>query len=522
MMAEADRILRAVPPFDPAVLEIPRPGRVYAHLTSAVLIEHAIRRQEGALTATGAFAAYTGTHTGRSPKDKYIVRDERTANAVDWASNQPLEPEKFLRLRERVRSHLSGRDLFVFDGYAGTDPRYRLALRVVTETAWHCLFARALFVRPDTEELEQFVPQWTLWHAANFYADPQRDGTRSEVCIVLDFSHRMVLIGGTHYAGEIKKAIFTVLNFLLPEQGVFPMHCAANVGATGDVALFFGLSGTGKTTLSAQSERRLIGDDEHGWSDYGIFNFEGGCYAKTIRLSAEQEPQIWNALRFGSVLENVPIDPYHRQPNFADDHLTENTRAAYPLHYIPEHEPSGQGGHPKHIFFLTCDAFGVLPPLARLDRQQALQYFLCGYTAKIAGTETGIVEPTPEFSTCFARPFLPRPAREYVHLLDQRLQQHQPVVWLLNTGWTGGPYGSGQRIPLHWTRAMLQAVLHDQLQSTPFATDPVFGLAVPRACPGVPPQLFRPRDTWPDPSAYDKTAAALAARFTAEQNSCRA
>lgn len=521
MTGETEEVLKAVPPFDAAALEIPQVGRVFAHLTSAVLIEHAVRRQEGVLTENGAFTAFTGSRTGRSPKDKFIVRDQRTAHTVDWSANQPLEPETFLRLRERFRQHFQGRDLYVFDGYAGADPHYRLALRVVTEKAWHCLFARALFLRPAVEDLTCFVPDWLVWHAADFHADPLRDGTRSDACIVLDFTHRMVLVGGTHYAGEIKKAIFTVLNFLLPEQGVLPMHCAANVGETGDVALFFGLSGTGKTTLSAEAGRRLIGDDEHGWSDRGVFNFEGGCYAKTIHLSAQREPQIWSALRFGSVLENVPVDPLTRQPDFDDDRITENTRAAYPLHYIPRHEVSGQGGHPRHIFFLTCDAFGVLPPLARLDLEQSLRYFLCGYTAKVAGTETGVTEPTPEFSTCFAQPFLPRPPQIYAALLRQRLERYQPQVWLLNTGWTGGPYGTGQRIPLEWTRAMLHAVLSGQLDAATFEPDPFFGLAVPRECPGVPAILFRPRDTWSNPAAYDKTAASLATRFATEENRCR-
>jgi phosphoenolpyruvate carboxykinase (ATP) len=521
MTSFVDQLLEAVPPFDPTVLDIPQPGRVYAHLTSAVLVEHAVRRREGVLTEKGAFSAFTGARTGRSPQDKYIVRDALTASQVDWSANQPLEAEQFRRLRERFRDHFRGRDLYVFDGQAGADPRYRLTLRVVTEKAWHNLFARALFLRPPLEELERFVPEWTVWHAADFHADPQRDGTRSDACIVISFEHRMVLVGGTHYAGEIKKAIFTVLNFLLPQRGVFPMHCAANVGSEGDVALFFGLSGTGKTTLSADPSRQLIGDDEHGWSDQGIYNFEGGCYAKTIRLSAEGEPQIWNALRFGSVLENVPVHPYTRDPDFDDDRLTENTRAAYPLHYIPHAKMSGQGGHPRHIFFLTCDAFGVLPPLARLDAAQTLRYFLCGYTAKVAGTETGITQPVPEFSTCFAKPFLPRPPQVYAELLRQRLERYRPQVWLLNTGWTGGPYGVGRRIPLDWTRAMLSAVLEGHLEHVPYETEPVFGLAVPQECPGVPERLFHPRQTWPDPAAYDKTAAALAERFAAEQDKFR-
>jgi len=495
----------------------PAAGRVFANLPAAVLVEHAVRRGEGLLTDSGAFAALTGTRTGRSPKDKYTVRDSVTAGQVDWAANQPMDPAVFDRLHDLFRAYLQNRDLYVFDGAAGADPRYHLPLRVVTERAWHGLFARCMFLRPTAAELAAFVPEWTVLHAADFHPDPARDGTRSDAVVAISFERKVVLVGGTHYAGEIKKAIFSVLNFLLPQRGVFPMHCAANVGRGGDTALFFGLSGTGKTTLSADPERRLIGDDEHGWGDDGVFNVEGGCYAKTIKLSAAGEPQIWNAIRFGCVLENVPVDPATRTPDFDSQRYTENTRAAYPVEFIPNYEPGGVGGHPRNVFFLTCDAFGVLPPLARLTPAQAMDYFLCGYTAKVAGTEAGVTEPTPEFSTCFAKPFLPLPPKRYAALLREKMDRHAAPVWLVNTGWTGGPSGgAGERMKLSHTRALLQAVLTGQLADVPFAPDPVFGLAVPVRCPGVPDRVLTPRAAWPDSSAYDRQAQKLAAMFAAE------
>jgi phosphoenolpyruvate carboxykinase (ATP) len=427
-----------------------------------------------------------------------------------------MEPHVFARLRDLVRAYLQNRELFVFDGFVCADPRHRLAVRVVTEKAWHSLFARCLFLRPTLEQLRTFTPDWTILHACDFHTEPARDGTRSEACVAISFEQRLVVVCGTHYAGEIKKAMFTVLNYLLPQKGILPMHCSANIGSQGDVALFFGLSGTGKTTLSADADRRLIGDDEHGWSDEGIFNFEGGCYAKTIRLTRTGEPQIWNALRFGCVLENVPVDPLIRRPNFESQEITENTRAAYPVDYIPNCELSGQGGHPRNIFFLTCDAFGVLPPLARLTSEQAVEYFLCGYTAKVAGTEAGVKEPTPEFSTCFARPFLPLPPKRYAAMLKERMERYQVPVWLVNTGWTGGPVGIGHRMPLSHTRALLKAVLSGQLERVPFVADPVFGLAVPTSCPEVPEQVLHPRRTWADPAAYDRQARELVHRFQAE------
>ncbi len=501
---------------DFARLGIPHPGRIYANLSSAELTEHAVRRGEALLSDMGALTATTGSRTGRSPKDKFTVKEGHAIERVDWTSNQPLEPAAFARLRDLVRAYLQCRELFVFDGYAGADPRYRLSLRVVTEKAWHSLFARCLFLRPKPEELTGFVPEWTVLHAADFHASPALDGTKSEVVVAISFEQRLIVVGGTHYAGEIKKAIFSVLNYLLPQKGVFPMHCSANVGAAGDTALFFGLSGTGKTTLSADPDRRLIGDDEHGWSDDGVFNIEGGCYAKTIKLTLAGEPQIWNAIRFGCVLENVPLDPHTRKPDFNSQALTENTRAAYPVDFIPNCELSGVGGHPKNVFFLTCDAFGVLPPLAKLTPEQALEYFLCGYTAKVAGTEAGVKEPTPEFSTCFAKPFLPLPPKRYAAMLKEKLEAHAAPVWLVNTGWTGGPFGVGRRMELAHTRALLKSALTGELNDVPFVPDPIFGLAVPVRCPGVPGRVLQPRHAWADKAAYDHSAAKLAAMFAAE------
>lgn len=502
------------PQVDLRPLGILHPGKVHANFSSAALIEQAVIRHEGVLTARGAFSALTGEPTGRSPKDKFIVREPEIENHIDWGNvNQPLSPDHFTRLRDRLTAYLEQRDLFVFDGYACADPRYRLALRVITEKAWHCLFARCLFLRPPPSELASFQPEWTVLHACNFHTDPMRDGTRSHIAVVISFLHKLVLICGTHYAGEIKKSIFTVLNALLPFQDVLPMHCSANIGKDGDVALFFGLSGTGKTTLSADPDRRLIGDDEHAWTDTGVFNIEGGCYAKTIRLSPLGEPQIWNALHFGSVLENVPVDPQTHEPDFASDRYTENTRAAYPISHIPNCETSGLGSHPRNVFFLTCDAFGVLPPLARLTPEQAVQYFLIGYTAKVAGTEAGVLTPTPEFSTAFAKPFLPLPPRRYAAMLQEKLTKHRVPVWLVNTGWTGGAVGIGRRMALPNTRNLLRAALTGALDDVPFTNDPIFGLSIPTRCPTVPTEMLQPRRTWPDPEAYDAQAQKLAEQF---------
>src|SRR5271163_4840088 len=461
-------------------------GRTHFNLSPALLVEHAIRRNEAKMAANGSIVGYTN-RTGRSPKDKFIVKDETTANSVAWgAVNAPFEPEKFDALYERVMEHLRGRELFVQDLFCGADPAYRLPVRFVNEYAWHNLFVRQLFLPPSAEELKLHQPEFTVIAAPEFKADPKRDGINSEVFILLNFSRKTVLIGGTSYAGEMKKCIFSIMNFLLPPRNVFPMHCSANVGHNGVSALFFGLSGTGKTTLSADPSRDLIGDDEHGWSSSGVFNFEGGCYAKCIKLSKRNEPQIWNALRFGCVLENVTLDPLTRTPDYNDDSKTENTRAAYPVDFIDNAVIPGLGGHPKNVVFLTADAFGVLPPIARLTPEQAMFHFLSGYTAKVAGTEAGIKEPQATFSTCFGSPFLPLPPKTYAEMLRQRLEKHGSQVWLVNTGWTGGPYGQGSRIRLSLTRAMLYAALSGELENVPAQRTPIFGVAVPLACPGVP------------------------------------
>jgi phosphoenolpyruvate carboxykinase (ATP) len=504
----------AAPPPDLRDLGIVHPGPVHANRPAAELVELALAREEGGLTADGALVAYTGSRTGRSPQDRYIVRESGSEGQIAWGNvNRPIDPAAFDRLYARVTAYLQGRLLFVNDLAAAADPAYRLNVRVVTEFAWHGLFARCLFLRPSAADLPGFRTDWTILDAADFKADPARDGTRSEAFIIINFARKVVLIGGTHYAGEIKKSVFGILNYVLPQRGVFPMHCSANIGPGGDTALFFGLSGTGKTTLSADADRRLIGDDEHGWADSGVFNIEGGCYAKTIRLSKAGEPQIWDAIRFGCVLENVIVDPTTRRPDYDDDSRTENTRAAYPVDFIPNCELSGRGGHPANIFFLTCDAFGVLPPLARLTPEQAMYHFLSGYTAKVAGTEAGVTEPQATFSTCFAAPFLPLAPTRYAELLRERMGRHRAAVWLVNTGWSGGGYGVGRRMPLAVTRALLRAALGGQLHDVPTHPDPVFGVAVPTSCPGVPAELLRPRDTWPDKAAYDAKAKHLAGLF---------
>jgi phosphoenolpyruvate carboxykinase (ATP) len=497
-------------------------ARALAHLSAAALVEQALTRGEGLLTDNGALVAYTGSRKGRSPQDRYIVREPSVEGDIDWGKvNRPLEPARFEQLLQRTRSHLGGRDVFVQDSSACADPRHRLNLRVIAEKAWHALFAQCLFRRPTPAELAAFEPEWTVLAAPELGFDPRTDGTRSEVVIAISFEQRTILIAGTHYAGEIKKSVFSVLNALLPRRGVFPMHCAANAGPGGDVALFFGLSGTGKTTLSADPGRRLIGDDEHGWSDEGVFNFEGGCYAKTIRLSPQGEPQIWGAIRFGTVLENVPLDPATRRTDFDSEQITENTRAAYPIEFIANAELSGRGGHPANIFFLACDAFGVLPPIARLTPAQAMEQFLCGYTAKVAGTEADVTEPEATFSTCFAAPFLPLRPMRYAELLRERMQKHNATVWLVNTGWTGGPVGVGRRMSLPHTRALLRAALDGALSRVSFLRDPIFGVEVPSECPGVPSEVLRPRQTWANPSAYDAAAKKLAEMFRKEYEKYR-
>lgn len=492
-------------------------GNVYWNLSPAALVEQAVRRREVELTADGAVVGYTGQHTGRSPKDKYIVRypDEAQDN-IWWGSvNQAITPQQYKQIHSRLNAYLQGRDLFVQDLVAGAHPDYRLPIRVITEYAWHNLFARNLFIRLPEEQISEHKPEFTVLQCPGFIADPEIDGTRSGTFIIVDFEERMVLIGGTGYAGEVKKSIFTVMNYLLPQQNVLSMHCSANVGKRGDVALFFGLSGTGKTTLSSDLERSLIGDDEHGWSADGVFNVEGGCYAKTIRLSPELEPIIWSAThRFGTVLENVIIDETTHQVDFDDARLTENTRAAYPIHFVPNHMESGYAGHPENIFFLTADAFGVLPPIARLTPEQAMYYFLSGYTSKLAGTEKELgSEPEATFSTCFGAPFLPLHPRVYANLLGKKIEEHNVRVWLLNTGWTGGPFGVGSRFKLPYTRAMVKAALNGALEQVSFRQDEYFGLSIPETCPGVPDEVLDPQRTWSDPVAYGQQANNLIALF---------
>ena len=488
---------------------------IHFNLPQAMLIEHALRREEGVLTHQGAVVFRTGAYTGRSPKDKYVVRDGATEGLIDWGSvNQPFESAAFDALEARVLRHLASREVYVEDAFAGTDLGHRLPIRVVSERAYHALFAHQLFVRPTPEERSEHRPRFTILAAPDFRAEPSRDGTRSDVFILMNFSRGTILIGGTLYAGEIKKAIFSVLNTLLPGRGVLPMHCSANVGERGDVALFFGLSGTGKTTLSADPQRHLIGDDEHGWSDDGVFNFEGGCYAKCIRLNRLNEPEIYQAIRFGTVLENVVVDSVTRVPDFANGSLTENTRAAYPIEFIPNFVPGGRGGHPEQIVFLTCDAFGVLPPVSRLTPEQAMYHFLSGYTAKVAGTERGLGSgPEAVFSVCFGAPFMTLPPRRYADLLGEKLRRHRSGAWLLNTGWVGGPFGVGRRIDLGPTRALVEAILSGGLHDATFRKDSVFGLDIPTSCPAVPADLLDPKALWKDPEAYTVQARNLAARF---------
>lgn len=490
-------------------------GVVHWNLSTPALYEEAIRRREGRLAHLGPFVVRTGQYTGRSPKDKFIVREPTSRDEVWWGEvNQPFDEVNFDRLFGRMLAFLQGRDLFVQDCFAGADPNYRLPIRIVTEEAWQSLFSRNLFIQATAEELASNLPQFTLVCAPSFHAVPEVDGTRSEAFVVLDFAKGLILIGGTGYAGEIKKAIFTTLNFLLPHRDVLPMHCSANMGPDGDVAIFFGLSGTGKTTLSADPTRTLIGDDEHGWSEDGIFNFEGGCYAKVIHLSPRSEPEIYETTRrFGTVLENVGCDSATGRVDLDDASLTENTRAAYPISHIPNASRTGQGGHPKTVIMLTADAFGVLPPIGRLSAEQASYHFLSGYTAKVAGTERGVTEPQATFSTCFGAPFMALAPDVYAGLLRNRISKHKVDVWLINTGWSGGPYGVGSRISIEHTRALVTAALSGELAHVPTRTDPIFGLGVPLCCPGVPAEVLDPRATWADPDAYDAQAAKLARMF---------
>jgi len=488
--------------------------QVHNNLSVSELVEIALARNEGVLASSGAFTVHTGKYTGRSPLDKFIVDEPSVHEHIAWGQvNRPISAEYFEKLHQEVKQYLESRERFIFDGFAGADEKYRLPIRVINEFAWQNLFVHQLFIRPTEAELEQHEPQFTIIAAPGFKADPANDGTHSEAFIICSFEKRIILIGGTHYAGEMKKSIFSVLNYFLPFRKVFPMHCSANKGQDGDVALFFGLSGTGKTTLSADPERYLIGDDEHGWSENGVFNFEGGCYAKCINLSQEKEPQIWQAIQHGSVLENVVLDQESLEADYADGSLTENTRAAYPIDYIDGAVIPGVGGHPKVIIFLTADAFGVLPPISKLTKEQAMYHFLSGYTSKLAGTERGITEPQATFSTCFGAPFLPLQPSVYAQMLGEKIDTYKTNVYLVNTGWSGGPYGVGKRINLPYTRAMITAALNGSIENAAFSEHPTFGVFVPDQVAGVPDEVLDPRSTWVNKEEYDSYAQDLAARF---------
>ncbi len=488
----------------------------YWNLSVEALYERAVQNREGVVAAGGALLCETGQHTGRSPKDKFIVRDSASEADVDWGPvNQPMAPDAFDRLLQRVQAYLQNREIYVQDLYAGADPEYRLSVRVVTEQAWHNLFARNMFIRPPRAELPGFQPDYTVIQAPGFRANAAIDGCRSETVIAANLSRRVIVIAGSSYAGEIKKSVFSLMNHLLPARGVMPMHCSANIGPKGDAAIFFGLSGTGKTTLSADSSRTLIGDDEHGWSVNGLFNFEGGCYAKVIDLSRSAEPEIFDAShRFGTVLENVVMDPVTRALDLSDRSLTENTRSCYPLDFIPNASQTGLGPQPTNVVMLTADAFGVMPPIAKLTAEQAMYHFLSGYTARVAGTEKGLgAEPQATFSTCFGAPFMTRNPTVYAKLLGERIEATGASCWLVNTGWTGGAYGVGKRMSIAHTRAMLRAALDGALDGVAMRRDPHFGLMVPETCPGVPAEALNPRKAWSDPKAYDETARRLVASF---------
>ena len=489
---------------------------VHVNLSPAQLYEQALRRHEVKLSEDGAIIALTGQHTGRSPNDKYIVRDAMVEREINWGkANQPFEPDAFNALKGHVAEWLEGKEVFVQDLYIGADTAYRLPVRVITTNAWHALFARNMFIRPTAEQLAQgHEPAFTVLHVPEFHAEPSRDGTRSSTFVMLNFAQKLAMIGGTSYAGEIKKSMFTVMNYILPAKGVLPMHSSANIGPDGDVAIFFGLSGTGKTTLSADSSRTLIGDDEHGWSDHAVFNFEGGCYAKVIRLSPKQEPEIYAAARrFGTVLENVIYDEATHKVDFDSAFLTENTRACYPIDFIPNASATGAGGLPQNVIMLTCDAYGVLPPISKLSAEQAMYHFLSGYTARVAGTEKGVTEPQATFSACFGAPFMPRPAEVYAKLLGDKVTFHKVNCWLVNTGWSGGGYGVGERMPINVTRTLLRAVLSGDLAKGKFVEDGSFGLMIPESCKGVPSEMLRPREMWKDKAAYDAMAQKLTGMF---------
>lgn len=488
----------------------------YVQLAPSDLVTHAIQNGEGELIENGALSVNTGKYTGRSPKDKFIVMDNETEDKVNWGKvNQPIDSKYYERLKEKMTKYSNEVSTYEFNGYIGTDETYRIPVRVITEYAWHNLFAHQLLVRPTKEELEGFRPLFTVIDLPNLQAIPEFHGTNSETFIITSIKDRMVLIGGTEYAGEIKKSLFGIMNHLLPEQNVLPMHCSANVGEQGDVSLFFGLSGTGKTTLSSSSDRRLIGDDEHGWTKDGVFNFEGGCYAKTISLSEQKEPEIYNAIRFGSILENVVVDE-NKIPDYDDGSLTENTRTAYPIHYIENIQVSGKAGVPNTIFFLTADAFGVLPAISKLTEEQAKYYFLNGYTSKLAGTERGVTEPEATFSTCFGEPFFTLPPSVYADMLEQKIKEHGVDVYLINTGWLAGGYGKSERIPLKYTRSMIQAAINGEFKTIGFEQETIFGLEIPTECPDVPSEWLNPMNSWTNKEAYIEQATNLRNLF--EQN----
>ena len=492
-----------------------RVANAYWNLTPSELVEESIILGQGTLTSTGALAIDTGEFTGRSPQDRFIVLDDITRNTVWWGDiNKPFDSDAFDRLYDRMAAYLTGRDVYVRDAFACADMAHRMPLRVVTEYPWSNQFASNMFIRPNSAEIPVFEPDWHVICAPGFHAVPEIDGTRQHNFAVINFTRKTILIGGTGYTGEIKKGIFSVLNYILPqERNVLSMHCSANIGEDGDTAVFFGLSGTGKTTLSSDPNRRLIGDDEHAWSDDAVFNFEGGCYAKTIDLSREKEPQIWDAIRFGAILENIGFQEDGCTPNFEDDSKTQNTRVSYPIEHIDNIVTPSRGGIPQNIFFLTCDAFGVLPPISRLDEGQAMYHFISGYTAKVAGTEAGITEPQTAFSACFGAPFLPLHPTQYAEMLGRKMKESGAKVWLVNTGWSGGAYGEGKRMKLGYTRAMITAALQGQLDNVEYTTHDVFGLAMPDSCPEVPDNLLNPRNTWADKDAYDRKAAELAQKF---------
>jgi len=491
-----------------------KPSKIHRNLSPEELVETSVQKNEGIVTSTGSLSVKTGKYTGRSPDDRFIVYDDLTHDTIEWGKiNHQFPVGKFDKIFEKMKKFVEGKELFVFDGFAGSDTENRLAIRVINDHSWQNLFARQLFIRPSAAELESHEPEFILMCINDFESIPEVDGTNSNVFILIDLTRKIILIAGTSYAGEMKKSIFSILNYILPSRSVFPMHCSANVGKDGDTALFFGLSGTGKTSLSADPNRMLIGDDEHGWSDKGIFNFEGGCYAKCIDLSEEAEPQIWNAIKSGAVLENVVIDKETLKPDFNDNTLTENTRAAYPLNYIPGAIIPSMGGHPKVIVFLTADALGVLPPLSKLTKEAAMFHFMSGYTSKLAGTERGIKEPKAVFSQCFAAPFMPRSASSYAQMLGEKIKENKTVVYLINTGWSGGPYGVGQRIKIQYSRAMVTAALTGALDIVKYRHDDLFNLDIPTECPNVPSEILDPKNTWVDKDSYDLSAKKLAQMF---------